>query len=70
MQIIQALDGFGVKHGPITIGKVFEATEAVQVACMQILHRYMNGITWTFGLVIIDEAHYAKAKAYRELWDR
>lgn len=69
-QISQTLTTFGITHGLIASGKPIEAAQSVQVASIQTLHCHLEEIEQEFGLVIIDEAHHAQAKTYRELWKR
>ena len=76
-QISQTLDGFGVEHGLIISGQEINYSLKVQVASIQTLMRRGLPLAPPKGeegfcpsIVIIDEAHHALAKTYRQLWDQ
>ena len=85
-QISETLGVFGIEHGVIVSGKTVDMSKRVQVASIQTLHKNpllippkgerlegrktKDGRELSFGLVIIDEAHHAQARTYRELWER
>ena len=69
-QISQTLTAFGIEHGVIVGGKSTDDSQRVQVAGIQALHRHLEDTMQDFGLVVIDEAHHALAKTYRQLWER
>ena len=80
-QISQTLDGFGVEHGLIVSGQETDYSKKVQVASIQTLTRRCGHtestdaaansslFTLHFSLIIVDEAHHALAKTYRQLWE-
>lgn len=71
-QISETLRTFGVPHG--IIDRMTKDTDEVMarhkvvVASIQTLSRRIGG--GVHGAVIIDEAHHAVAKTYRQLWDK
>lgn len=77
-QISQTLTRFGIDHGLIVSGKPVDETKPVQVASIQTLSRRIGQtddnnssfLTIDFSLIIIDEAHHAVAKTYRQLWNQ
>lgn len=67
-QISHMLTNFGIEHGLIVSGKDIDETKPVQVASIQTLTQRICNLE--FSIVIIDEAHHAVAKTYRQLWDK
>ena len=75
-QISQTLDSIGVEHGQIVSGQEIDYSQKVQVASIQTLVRRGLPLAppdregdFVPSLVIIDEAHHALAKTYRQLWE-
>lgn len=67
-QTKKLLDKIAVESGVIMAGHKEEYSHLVQVASIQTLARREN--VPDPNLIIIDEAHHAKAKSYKALWER
>ena len=67
-QIVGKLEGIGVEAGIIMAGEKEDYSKKVQVASIQTLVRRRYPAPDSVNLVIIDEAHHAKAATYRKLW--
>ena len=65
-QIAERLSQFGLTYGFINANKMGDSTENIQVATIQTLSRRNKPKA---DLVIIDEAHHARAESYQSLFD-
>ncbi|MBC8463383.1 MAG: DEAD/DEAH box helicase [Deltaproteobacteria bacterium] len=64
-QIIGKLQSKNIETGVIVAGERSDYSKIVQVASIQTLTRRVHPAA---NLIIIDEAHHAKARSYKKLW--
>jgi DNA repair protein RadD len=69
-QASDKLRAFGVPHGLIKAGKLGDLRQPVQVASVQTLMRRIDKIAFKPDLIVIDEAHLAEAKTYKDILAR
>lgn len=69
-QIGEHLRGYGIAYGVIAGGRKTKKAESVMVASIQTLSSKLStlGSLLYPSLVVIDEAHHARAKTYQILW--
>ena len=65
------LERYDIDYGVIAGGKKVKEIKPVMIASIQTLSCKLNALTACLSpsLIIIDEAHHAVAKTYRQLWD-
>ena len=70
-QMGEHLKRYGIEYGVIAGGRKTKEAEPVIVASIQTLSSKLSSLSSLLSpsLIIIDEAHHAVAKTYRELWD-
>ena len=70
-QMGEHLKRYGIEYGVIAGGRKTKEAEPVIVASIQTLSSKLSSLSALFSpsLIIIDEAHHAVAKTYRQLWD-
>ena len=70
-QMGEHLKRYGIEYGVIAGGRKTKEAEPVIVASIQTLSSKLSslGSLLSPSLIIIDEAHHAVAKTYRQLWD-
>ena len=70
-QMGEHLRRYGIEYGVIAGGRKTKEAEPVIVASIQTLSSKLSSLSALFSpsLIIIDEAHHAVAKTYRQLWD-
>ena len=70
-QMGEHLDRYDIDYGVIAGGKKAKEQKPVMVASIQTLSSNLSTLNATLSpsLIIIDEAHHAVAKTYRQLWD-
>jgi superfamily II DNA or RNA helicase len=67
LQASGKLRAFGVSHGVIKAGERSDLSYPVQVASVQTLARRLNKIRFVPDVIVIDEAHLAEAKSYKDI---
>ena len=70
-QMGEHLKRYGIEYGVIAGGRKTKEAEPVIVASIQTLSSKLSSLSSLLSpsLIIIDEAHHAVAKTYRQLWD-
>ena len=70
-QMGEHLRRYGIEYGVIAGGRKTKEAEPVIVASIQTLSSKLSSLSSLLSpsLIIIDEAHHAVAKTYRQLWD-
>ena len=70
-QMGEHLRRYGIEYGVIAGGRKTKEAEPVIVASIQTLSSQLSSLSSLLSpsLIIIDEAHHAVAKTYRQLWD-
>lgn len=70
-QMGEHLKRYGIEYGVIAGGRKTKEAEPVIVASIQTLNSKLSSLSALLSpsLIIIDEAHHAVAKTYRQLWD-
>ena len=70
-QMGEHLERYGIDYGVIAGGKKVKALKPVMVASIQTLNARLSALSSLLSpaFVIIDEAHHAVAKTYRQLWE-
>lgn len=70
-QMGEHLKRYGIEYGVIAGGRKTKEAEPVIVASIQTLNSKLSSLSSLLSpsLIIIDEAHHAVAKTYRQLWD-
>ena len=70
-QMGEHLKRYGIEYGVIAGGRKTKEAEPVIVASIQTLSSKLSSLSSILSpsLIIIDEAHHAVAKTYRQLWD-
>ena len=70
-QMGEHLKRYGIEYGVIAGGRKTKEAEPVIVASIQTLSSKLSSLSALLSpsLIIIDEAHHAVAKTYRQLWD-
>lgn len=70
-QMGEHLRRYGIEYGVIAGGRKTKEAEPVIVASIQTLNSKLSSLSSILSpsLIIIDEAHHAVAKTYRQLWD-
>ena len=65
------LERYDIDYGVIAGGKKVKEIKPVMIASIQTLSSKLNALTACLSpsFIIIDEAHHAVAKTYRQLWD-
>ena len=65
------LERYDIDYGVIAGGKKVKEIKPVMIASIQTLSYKLNALTACLSpsFIIIDEAHHAVAKTYRQLWD-
>ena len=65
------LERYDIDYGVIAGGKKVKEIKPVMIASIQTLGSKLNALTACLSpsFIIIDEAHHAVAKTYRQLWD-
>ena len=70
-QMGEHLERYDIDYGFIARGKKAKEMKSVMVASIQTISSQLNALTSNLypSFIIIDEAHHAVAKTYRQLWD-
>ena len=70
-QMGEHLKRYGIEYGVVAGGRKTKEAEPVIVASIQTLSSKLSSLSSLLSpsLIIIDEAHHAVAKTYRQLWD-
>ena len=70
-QMGEHLKRYDIDYGFIARGKKAKEMKSVMVASIQTISSQLNALTSNLypSFIIIDEAHHAVAKTYRQLWD-
>ena len=70
-QMGEHLERYDIGYGVIAGGKKANMQQAVMIASIQTLHANICTLSASLSpsFIIIDEAHHAVAKTYRQLWD-